>query len=59
MALGCYFYWANSSSKKEAKCQEQTGITFPGMFGILPIGAIRKSIDAFTRLKWDKGNNAL
>ena len=50
MALVCYFYRANSSFKKEAKCQEQTGITFPGIFGISPIGAIRKNFRSMDEL---------
>ena len=43
MALDCWFSRTNRPFKKEAKCQEQTAITFQGMFGTSPIVAIALS----------------
>jgi len=43
LTLEYYFWRANSPFQKEVTCQEQTGITFPDVFGTSPIGAARKN----------------
>jgi len=39
-----HFYHKKGAVKKDGmKCQERIGITFPGLFGTLPIAAIRRN----------------